>query len=243
MQVDARPEGPEPHQELIGIALGTSQRKVEGTKLDAATVRPDQERSRLSGNLIGQSTLDHLAGQCLDAHFLLSAALESGQGSGHRLCGRRAKAPSTLSLKMDGRSEQPQQHGRGLRSRGAGTEIVGRQVDEAEFFGRRTVPQEPDIQCLGDRTGVIHQPRGCRRIETQQDVRRLDLRAASGREFDLQTGARIGQNRSSLEVTVFLKKYLIQSESCDWRAGGRSLGVPQPYIMMPPETSMTAPLM
>ncbi len=89
------------------------------------------------------------------------------------------------------------------------TEVLGGEFLEAEFALRRALPQEigVDVRVQAARCGQ-QRVRG-RRIEAQQHVRRLDLHALAAGQFDLQAGARLGHDRTGLEVAVVVEQEVL----------------------------------
>jgi hypothetical protein len=137
-----------------------------------------------------------------------SPALQRGQRQLDGLGRRRAESPAPLAVEIDGRRRQLDQHAGRLRGAGRAAEVLAGQVAKAELVGRRALPEEVDVDLVGDRLGRGHQVARGRRLEAQQHLGGFHLGATSGGVFDLQAGAGIGQHGCGLQAAIFFKEHM-----------------------------------
>src|SRR5690606_38428551 len=96
---------------------------------------------------------------------------------GKRLRIGGTEAPLALAREVDGGRLQAQQQGRRLGGRRFVAEVVRRELREAELLGRRALPQEVDVDVLGELARGRQQLAGRGAVEPQVHVGRLDLGA------------------------------------------------------------------
>ena len=103
---------------------------------------------------------------------------------------------------------QTQQHAGRLHRPRLGTEVLARQIQKAEFVLGGALPEEVEIDPVGDLLRGGQQFSGTRRIEPQDHVRGLHLAALAAGVLDLQASAGFGQHGTGLEAAVFFEENL-----------------------------------
>ena len=151
--------------------------------------------------------------------------LHRGKRELQRRLGRRLVAPPAPAVEIHRRPMQLHQHaGRFDRGRVA-SDVVARQLLEAEFPRAAAFPQEFHLQPGGEFLRPGEQLGRRWPLERKQDVRGLDLGAPAVRAFDVKRGRCLVEHRPDLQVTVFLiEKLHGKTRVCGAGAAGSFAG-------------------
>jgi hypothetical protein len=148
---------------------------------------------------------------------LALASFDAGQRGLQRFGGRALVHALAALVEVHRARMQPQQHRRALHRRrglaGCRAEVLARRVIEAELVGGDRLPEEIRVERISKRLRVIDQRLRRRRLEAEQHVGRLDLRALAMRRFYLQRGGVVGEHAARPQLAFFLVKNVHQGRS------------------------------
>ena len=186
---------------LAGLGGGVR----EGLPLNRVLVGRDEQRERIAADRLGQAPLDHLRGPGLPLLLEAPLALERLEGLLQDLLGSLAILPAPLAVEVDGIGVKRREQGRLFDGARRAAPVLLCEVRVGELLLWRGLPEKGRIE-LGRSVRDARDQIGRRgRLEGEEDVRGLDLRAAPGRELDLIGVARLREGRSGLEGAVFLE--------------------------------------
>jgi hypothetical protein len=216
----------QPQRRRFQFVRGLLDRLVLGRIAVGAQQQPGAERADRLGQAAGHEVGD-VPGALL---FLRLAAGHRRQRRLQHVGRRRAEASLGLAVEVQRGAMHAQQDGRGLHRAGLVSEVVAREVLEAEFLLRRALPEEVQVDSGRLQPRLLEQLRAGRPLEAQQHVAGLDLAAPAPGQLDLERTVGRRQHRADLQVAFLLEQKL-------HRRGGRN------QTVSPPATSITAPLM
>jgi hypothetical protein len=159
------------------------------------------------------------------------------------------------------RLEQAEQGCRLLLGTGLGVEVVARQVGKTELVLGGKFPGQVEVDVLRQLLGGSDQLGRRRFLEAQQHVGRLGLHALAGFELDLHRALGFRHHAPGQELAGVIEQCIGHGRDCRLardrqririrvsRSGSLPLGGTGPQgrrgrhqTVMPPETSITAPL-
>jgi hypothetical protein len=133
------------------------------------------------------------------------------------------------------RLEQAEQGRCLLVGAGGGAEIVARQVGESEFLVRRKFPGQVEIDLLRQPLRAGDQLGRRRLVEAQQHIGCLDLDTLAGVELDLHRALGFRHHAAGQELAGLIEQCIAHGWDCRPAVAGDQ-------TVMPPDTSITAPL-
>ncbi|VDL03198.1 hypothetical protein FR5810_01660 [Bordetella pertussis] len=231
MQRQRMRPGAQVQQQALGRLLQLGAGGVERLPLHRILVRTHQQRFGRLGDGLGQAALGHFVDPLLLLFGLQALFLQRGQGGGQDVGRGRAVAALAAAMEIGRRAVQAHQQGGLLDRAGGVAEVLGRQRGRVEFLLRRALPEELQVDVLGQRGRLGHQRGRLRRREGEQGAGALDLAALARFRLNLQAGVGLGQDIAGLEAAVVVVKH-VHSEN---PSGAAASGAPRhiaayPYI-------------
>ena len=177
----------------------------ESLPFDPVLVGRHQKPHDVPGEGLGQMTFVHFGHPGAALFLAALLALERFERLLENLFGGAAVHAAALAVKVDGIAVQSEQNRGALHGRWRRTPVFLGDVFERKVAFGRHLPEKSRIEFGRRLLGRLQEFRGHRRLEREEYLRRLDLRASARRHGHLIGVARFAYDGARLEGAVLFK--------------------------------------